>query len=58
MHIRGLNVQRALNNLIDPLDHRRLTGKILEVLDKLRVIDIKGSKSVERLFLVALGIAL
>ena len=58
MDIGGLNVQRALNNLIDALDYRRLTSEILEVLNKLSVVGVKRTKGIELLFLVGLGIPL
>ena len=53
MDIRGAQIHRTLNQLIHPLDDRRLAGQISQMLYKFIIRRIESVKSIEvALFLV------
>ena len=58
MYVGCLNVQRALNNLVNALNHGRLAGEVLQVLNKLVVVNVKGAKAINFILFITLNIKL
>ena len=58
MHVGRLYVQGALDDLINALNHRRLAGEVLQMFNKLIVINVKGAKAINFILFIALNIKL
>ena len=58
MDIGSFNVQRPLDNLVYPLNHRCLAGEIFQMLNEFIVRRVKAAKGIELVFYVVLSVSL
>ena len=58
MHVGRLYVQGALDDLINALNHRRLTGEVLQMFNKLVVVDVECAEAIDLILFISPNIKL